>query len=202
MRRTKLMKILMQYMLLIIGAIIMVLPFLWMTSTALKMSNAVFVMPPQFIPEEPTFSNFVDVVNAFPLFRFMFNSVIVAFASTFGLLVISSMAAYAFARIDFKGKEFLFFMYLGTMMVPSQVTLTPLFILMRNIGWGDTYKALIFPGMISAFNVFLIRQFIEGVPRSLDEAAYIDGAGRWVIFTRIITPWPNLHWQQPEYLDS
>lgn len=188
MKRIKILKKILQYIALVIGALIMILPFVWMTSTAFKLSNAVFIMPPQFIPDEPTFDNFIEVVNAFPLLKFTWNSIFVAVLSTFGLLVVSSMAGFAFGRIDFKGKEILFMLYLGTMMVPSQVTLTPLFIIMRNIGWSDTYQALVFPGMISAFNVFLIRQFVEGVPKSLDEAVYIDGGGKWIIYTKISLP--------------
>jgi len=184
----QILKMLLQYILLIIGGFAMILPFLWMLSTSLKNSNAVFVMPPQFIPSFITLDNFVEVFSAFPFLRFMLNSVFVAVLATLGLLIVSSMAGYAFARLDFWGKELLFMLYLGTMMIPSQVTLTPLFIIMRMINWTDSYQALILPGFISAFNVFLLRQFFEGIPKSLDEAVYIDGGGHWTIFLRIIIP--------------
>lgn len=166
----------------------MILPFLWMLSTAFKNSNVVFVFPPQFIPKEITMENFKKVSEAFPIYKFFFNSTYVAVINTFGQLLISSMAAYAFARIEFKGREVLFLLYLGTMMVPGQVTLTPLFILMRYLGWANTYKALILPGMFTAFGTFLMRQAFLGIPKSLEEAAFIDGAGHLRVFIKIILP--------------
>lgn len=177
-----------RYVVLILGAGIMLLPFLWMISTAFKNSDVVFVFPPQFIPKEITFENFKAVKEAFPIFKFFFNSSFVAIATTLGQLLVSSMAAYAFARIEFRGREVLFLIYLGTLMVPAQVTLTPLFILMRYLGWANTYKALILPGMFTAFGTFLMRQAFLGIPKSLEEAAFIDGAGHFRVFWKIILP--------------
>ena len=177
-----------KYIVLIVGAVIMLLPFLWMLSTAFKNSDVVFVFPPEFIPKEITMENFKKVSEAFPIYKFFFNSTFVAVVNTFGQLLISSMAAYAFARIEFKGREVLFLLYLGTMMVPGQVTLTPLFILMRYLGWANTYKALILPGMFTAFGTFLMRQAFLGIPKSLEEAAFIDGAGHLRVFIKIILP--------------
>ncbi len=176
------------YAILIAGAGIMLLPFLWMLSTAFKTSDVVFVFPPQFIPKEITFENFKAVQEAFPIYKFLFNSSFVAIVTTLGQLLISSMAAYAFARIEFKGREVLFLIYLGTMMVPSQVTLTPLFILMKYLDWANTYKALILPGMFTAFGTFLMRQAFLGIPKSIEEAAFIDGAGHFRVFWEIIIP--------------
>jgi multiple sugar transport system permease protein len=116
------------------------------------------------------------------------NSFLIAIITTFGQLLISSMAAYAFARIKFRGSDLLFLLYLATMMIPSQVTVTPLFILMRYLGWLDTYQGLIVPGLFKAFGVFLMRQSFLSLPRELEEAAYIDGANRLVIFIRVILP--------------
>jgi multiple sugar transport system permease protein len=177
-----------KYFILIIGTGVMILPFLWMVSTALKSSDVVFVFPPEFIPKKITLENFSKVSQAFPVHKFFFNSVFVAVITTLGQLLISAMAAYAFARIEFKGREILFLIYLGTMMVPSQVTLTPLFIIMKYLGWANTYKALILPGMFSAFGTFLMRQTFLGIPKSLEEAAFIDGAGHLRVFFRIILP--------------
>ncbi|GAA0178842.1 carbohydrate ABC transporter permease [Clostridium sediminicola] len=177
-----------RYVVLILGAGIMLLPFLWMLSTAFKNSDVVFVFPPQFIPKEITFENFKAVKEAFPVFKFFFNSSFVAITTTLGQLLISSMAAYAFARIEFRGREVLFLIYLGTLMVPSQVTLTPLFILMKYLGWANSYKALIFPKIFTAFGTFLMRQAFLGIPKSLEEAAFIDGAGHFRVFWKIILP--------------
>lgn len=181
-------KNLLAYITLILGSVVMVLPFLWMISTALKTSNAVFVFPPEFIPKNPTLNNFIEVSQAFPMLRFFVNSLFIAFLTVGGLILVSSMAAYVFARFNFKGKEILFLIYLGTMMVPAQVTLTPLFIVMSKIGWSNTYQALILPGMFSAFGTFLMRQFFEGIPISLDEAAFIDGGSHTDVFLKIIMP--------------
>lgn len=177
-----------KYLTLIVGSVIMLLPFLWMISTAFKNSDVVFIFPPEFIPKEITMENFKKVSEAFPVYKFFFNSVLVAVISTLGQLLVSSMAAYAFARIEFRGREVLFLIYLGTMMVPEQVTLTPLFILMKYLGWANTYKALILPGMFTAFGTFLMRQAFLGIPKSLEEAAFIDGAGHLRVFMKIILP--------------
>lgn len=177
-----------KYLILIAGSGIMLLPFLWMLSTAFKNSDLVFIFPPEFIPKEITMENFKKVSEAFPVYKFFINSALVAIATTLGQLLISSMAAYAFARIEFKGRETLFLIYLGTMMVPSQVTLTPLFILMKYLGWANTYKALILPGMFTAFGTFLMRQAFLGIPKSLEEAAFIDGAGHLRVFMKVILP--------------
>jgi multiple sugar transport system permease protein len=176
------------YGILSAGIVVMILPFLWMLSTALKHSNEVFIFPPQFIPSEITFANFIKVNEFFPVSRFLINSVFVAIVSTAGQLLVSSMAGYAFARIEFKGREVLFLIYLGTLMVPAQVTLTPVFILIKQLGWANTYKALILPGMFSAFGTFFMKQFLQGLPKSLEEAAFIDGAGYLTVFFKVILP--------------
>lgn len=176
------------YMLLVIGSVVMLLPFLWMLSTSLKTSGATMLLPPEWIPKDITFENFVTVTETMPMGKFFMNSIFVAITSTFFQVLICAMAGYAFARIDFKGREVLFYIYLGTLMVPSQVTLTPLFIIMRTLGWVNTYIALILPGIFSAFGTFLMRQFFKGIPKSLEEAAFVDGAGYISIFFRIILP--------------
>jgi multiple sugar transport system permease protein len=176
------------YIVLVLGSVVMILPFLWMLSTSLKTSDATMLLPPEWIPKNITFENFVEVTETMPMGKFFMNSIFVAIVSTFFQVIVCAMAGYAFARIDFKGREVLFYIYLGTLMVPSQVTLTPLFIIMRSFGWINTYKALILPGIFSAFGTFLMRQFFKGIPKSLEEAAFIDGAGYISIFFRIILP--------------
>lgn len=176
------------YILLIAGGILMVAPFVWMLSTSLKTSEATFVMPPQWIPRHITFDNYVKVTQIFPMLKFFLNSILVSVISTTGQVLLCSMAAYAFARIEFKGRDFIFLLYLGTLMIPSQVTLTPLFILMKKLGWANTYRALILPGMFSVFGTFLMRQFFLGIPKSLEEAAFIDGANHFTIFFKMFLP--------------
>lgn len=174
------------YILLGVGAFVMVLPFLWMLSTSLKDSAATFTLPPQWIPDAPSVNSYRQAFETVPLGRFFLNSVFVAIVSTFFQVLFCAMAGYAFARISFKGRELLFVIYLATLMVPQQVTLTPLFILMTLLGWANTYQALILPGIFSAFGTFLMRQFFLGIPRSLEEAAFIDGAGYVRVFFQII----------------
>ncbi|MBU9713881.1 carbohydrate ABC transporter permease [Evansella tamaricis] len=176
------------YVILILGAVIMIVPFLWMISTSLKTRGATMVMPPQLIPDNITFENYVQITEAFPVLQFLGNSIIVAVFTTIGQVVLCSMAAYAFARLEFRGRDMLFLLYLGTMMVPMQVTMTPQFILMSYFGWLDTYQGLIMPGVFSAFGTFLLRQFLLTIPKSLEEAAFIDGASHWRIYWQIMLP--------------
>jgi len=176
------------YSILIAGSLMMLAPFLWMISTSLKTADATFVMPPKWIPDNITFINYKNVINSFPMFRFLFNSIFISVTITLGQLLICSMAAYVFARIEFKGRNALFLIYLGTLMIPSQATLTPQYILMNYLGWVNTYKALILPGMFSAFGTFLMRQYFLTIPRSLEEAAFIDGASHLRVFFKIIMP--------------
>lgn len=174
------------YTVLVLGAVFMILPFLWMLSTSLKTSSQTFVLPPKWIPENPTLDSYREVFTKVPMARFFANSIFVAVVSTVSQVLICAMAGYAFARIEFKGREILFYIYLATLMVPQQVTLTPLFILMTKFGWANTYKALILPGIFSAFGTFLMRQFFKDIPAAIEEAAFIDGAGYVQIFFRII----------------
>ncbi len=171
--------------LLLMGALAMLLPFAWMISTSLKSKAATFVTPPQLLPADPTFANYVSVFESAPMDRFLMNSVFVSSLSTLLLVLFAAMSGYAFARIEFKGREVLFYGYLATMMVPQQVTLTPLFIIMNYLDWGNTYQALILPGSFSAFGTFLMRQFFAGIPVEIEEAAFLDGAGHIAIFFTI-----------------
>ncbi len=136
----------------------------------------------------PTLSNFIDVWQEHNFARYIFNSGLVSVLVVIGNLIFCTMVAYAFARKKFRGKEFLFSLVLATMMIPPQVTIIPVFMLMKNFGWIDTYMALIVPALVSPFGVFLMRQYIEQLPHALDEAAYVDGANDFQIFTRIIMP--------------
>lgn len=170
------------------GGLIMITPFLWAIGTSLKPRGAMLALPPQFIPAEPSLAAYGQVINRFPFARVFGNSVAVAVATTLGQLVICSMAGYAFARFRFRGRNALFMLYLATLMVPFAVVITPLFIIVTRLGWGDTYAGLIIPGMFSAFGTFFMRQFFLSVPRELEEAATIDGAGTLGTFLRIVVP--------------
>ncbi|WP_082861398.1 carbohydrate ABC transporter permease [Fictibacillus phosphorivorans] len=171
-----------------VGALIMIIPFLWMLSTSIKDQGATMTLPPQFIPDTITFTNYAEVAESFPIWKFLFNSFFVAVTSTLGQLLLCSMAAYAFSRLHFRGRDTLFLIYLATLMVPMQVTMTPQFILMKYLGWLDTYQGLILPGLFNAFGTFLLRQFFLGIPKSLEEAAFIDGASHFRVFFQIILP--------------
>lgn len=173
---------------IVAGAFVMLVPFAWMLSTSLKPSTALLVLPPRFVPEEPTVEAYRNVAAAFPLLRVFFNSALVAFATTAGQLVVASLSGYAFARFTFRGRDTLFYGYLATLMVPFAVTITPLFIVVRTFGWTNGYLGLIVPAMFTAFGTFLMRQFFLTVPRELEEAATLDGAGTLATFVRVILP--------------
>ncbi len=176
------------YLFLSLGAITMLLPFLWMISTSLKEPGAVFTFPPQWIPRPIYWRNYVEAWKAVPFGRFYLNSIFVAVCQTFGVLLTSSWAAYAFSRLRFPGRDKLFFLYLVTLMIPGAVTMIPTFILMRLIGWVDTYKALIIPGIFSAYGTFLLRQFFMSIPTDLEDAARIDGCNKLGIYRHVIVP--------------
>jgi multiple sugar transport system permease protein len=176
------------YALLLLGAAAMLFPFLWMLSTSLKQDFALFVTPPKLIPSPVETKNYTRVGELLPIWRILFNSVFVAIVSTMLALLTSAMAAYAFARLRFRGRDALFFLYLATLMVPFQVTIVPLFIEMKHLGLVNSYPGLILPTVASAFGTFLLRQQFLTLPRELEEAAFIDGAGHWKVFTRIVIP--------------
>ena len=173
------------YALLGAGSIVMLLPFAWMVSTSLKSGEATFVTPPQLIPAEPTLDNYTAVFDSVPMGQFLVNSIFVSVTSTALMVLFCAMSGYAFARIRFPGRELLFYAYLATLMIPQQVTLTPLFIIMTWLGWSNTYQALILPASFSAFGTFLMRQFFLRLPREVEEAAFMDGAGYVRIFFTI-----------------
>jgi multiple sugar transport system permease protein len=169
-------------------ALLVISPFLWMILTSFKDMSEIYVYPPKWLPEKFNFDNYVNAFTAAPFGRYYLNSLIVAFAVTLGQLITCSMAAFAFARLRFKGRDILFYIFLGTMMIPYNVTMIPSFMVLYWLGWIDSYYALIVPGLASAFGTFLLRQFFITIPRELEEAAYIDGASRFQVLRRIIVP--------------
>ncbi len=164
------------------------IPFVWMVLTGLKPDNEVMSNPPTWIPSVFKWSNFARAFSAFPFARFLANTLWVGVAATSLQMVTSTLAAYAFARLRFKGRDILFLLYLGTLMIPQQVTIVPLFLLMRDLGWVNTFNALILPGAFNAFGVFLLRQFFLTIPQELEEAALMDGANRLRILWQVIVP--------------
>lgn len=177
------------HIVLIIGAIIMVMPFLWMVSTSLKTQVDVQRQyPPQLIPSTFQFSNYSTALTSMPFDRFYVNSLMVAGSVTILQLFVSSLAAFAFARLRFKGRNKLFFLFLIGLMIPFPVLLLPNFLIVRQLGWFDSYFALIVPPSFSAFSIFLLRQYYRGFPMEYDEAARMDGASSLRIWWNIILP--------------
>ncbi|MEC0369789.1 carbohydrate ABC transporter permease [Paenibacillus chibensis] len=176
------------FLLLIVGAAIVLVPLLWTVSTSLKSPAEVF--QDSFIPKVWHWENYKNAVTAVPFFLFLKNTLIILIPVMIGTVFSSALCAYGFARFSFKGKRFLFLVLLATMMLPGQVTMIPMFIMFKEAGWVDTFLPLIIPSFFGggAFNIFLIRQFMRGIPKDLDEAAFMDGASRWSIFTRIMLP--------------
>jgi len=183
-------KLCMTYVLLGIGAVIMLFPLLWAVSTSLKSYSELIMYPFSFLPRTPLWSTYLEVFKAIPLLRYAWNTIKVSFLCTFGVLGVSSLAAYAFAKLEFPGRNFLFTLYLATMIVPRQVVLVPVFILMRDLGLVDTHASLVLSniGLMIAFGTFLLRQFFLTIPKELEEAATIDGCGYFGRFMRIVLP--------------
>jgi multiple sugar transport system permease protein len=176
------------HVLLLVAVLILTVPFVWMLSGAFKDTLEVVKLPPQFLPSTFNFDNFIEIKRYFPIERFLFNSIIVAVLTSVLQILVCAMSAFVFAKIRFKGSDFLFLLYLVTMMIPFQVTMTPLYIIFRNLQLIDTYIGLVLPGVFSAYGTFLLRQHIMTIPNSLMEAAFIDGASYGGVFLRIILP--------------
>jgi multiple sugar transport system permease protein len=174
--------------LLLIGGILMVMPFLWAFSTSLRPSRESFSLPPQWLPTRWEFSNYQAVLDQLPFFQFIFNSFKVAGAITLIQLVTCSTAAFAFSRLNFRGRDSLFTVFLAALMVPQAVTIIPIFVIIRNLQLLDNHLSLILPSTFSAFGIFLLRQFFLTIPRDLEDAARIDGAGFFEIYWRIMLP--------------
>jgi len=176
------------HMILILGTIIMLVPFVWMLTTSFKSLNEVFISPPKFFGERLVWENYLRISSRFNYFRYFMNSITVSAWVVFFQLVTSCMAGFAFARLNFKFRDKLFLLYLATMMVPMHVIIIPNFLMMRLYGLVNTLWSLMIPPMVSAFGTFLLRQFFLTVPRELDEAAKIDGCTPFGIFAKILLP--------------
>ena len=176
------------YLLMVIVSLVMIFPFLWMLSASLKFDTQVFTTPIEWIPDPLNLSNYIKVWTEEPFLQYYLNTIKVAVSATAGQVVISAMAAYAFAIIPFRGRKLLFGLYLATMMVPWHTIMIPQYQIISAMGLTDTHLALIFGQLASAFGIFLLRQFFLTVPRELIEAARIDGAGEFRSFRSVMLP--------------
>jgi ABC-type glycerol-3-phosphate transport system permease component len=174
--------------LLWLSAIVAAFPFYWMIRSSLMLEKQIMRFPPVWLPPAPTLQNFADVLTKQPFGRYIFNSLLVALIVTVGQLIVASMGAYAFARLRFPGRDRIFLIYLATMIIPTQVTLIPQYVLISQFGWVDSYAALTVPFLSSAFLTFLLRQFFLSIPRDLEDSARIDGAGYFRTFATIVIP--------------
>ncbi len=176
------------YIVLGLLSLSMIVPFVWMIIGSLRSTTEFFLPLEQLLPSGAHWVNYLQAWKTVPFASFFLNSLIVAVVVTMAQLVTSTFAAYAFSRLNFRGRDALFIAYLATMMVPAQVTMIPLFILMVKLQWIDSFAALIVPFAASAYGCFLLRQFFMTIPKELEEAAHIDGASHWTIYLRIMLP--------------
>lgn len=168
--------------------ILMVMPIAWMLSSSLKYENAIFKLPIEWIPKDITLNNYIKAWTDFPFINWFYNTLKVSLLTIFLTLGVSSLGGYTFARMEFVGKSFLFFLFLGTMMIPNQVTLIPKFVLFRYLGLYNTHAALYLPWIFNIFSVFLFKQYFATIPFELTEAARIDGCSEFRIFWQVILP--------------
>jgi multiple sugar transport system permease protein len=179
---------LLNYLIISVFGLFFMVPFLWMLASSVKPPNEIFSIPPEWFGSYFEWKNYKEAWDYFPFARFYLNNIIVSVSTTVLVLVTSSLAAYAFARMQFRGRDTLFLLYLGTLMIPGQITIVPLFLIMKYFSWIDTYQALILPGAFTAFGTFLLRQFFMTIPYELEDAARIDGCSRFGMYARIILP--------------
>jgi multiple sugar transport system permease protein len=175
-------------LLLIALALLMFVPFYWMLVNSLLPREKAFALPPEWFPREVTLNNYREVFHLIPFGRLIFNSLKLTTIITVGAVTISTLAAYAFARLTFPGRDLLFIVMLSALMVPQQVTVIPTFILIKNLGLLDTHESIYLPGLINVFGTFLLRQFFLTIPRDLEDAAKLDGAGHLRILANVIVP--------------
>ncbi len=177
------------HLLLIMGSAVMLVPFLWTISSSFKDVSDIFNFPPTLWPASPVLSNYTDLFSKAPFLRWYLNSIGVAVVSTALAVFFSALAGFGFAKYEFRGRALLFKILIGTLIVPGQLVLIPLFIMMSKIGWMDSYAALIVPGMAPAFGIFLMRQFmINSVPSEILDAGRIDGSSEFGLFFRLVLP--------------
>jgi ABC-type glycerol-3-phosphate transport system permease component len=176
------------YLLLIVSSLLMIVPFYWSVGTSLKLERFVFASPPQWWPDPVSMQSYVNILTRIPFLRYFTNSVFVAVATTLGHVFFDTLAAYAFAKLKFPGRDKIFFLFLLVLMVPSQVNLIPVYRIMNTLHWIDTYLALIIPNLTSVFGIFMMRQFLMSIPNELLDSARIDGCNEFQVFHKIALP--------------
>lgn len=177
------------YVFLISISCITIVPFLWTLSSSLKgEKDIVFSLPPQFIPTYPTLNNFITVWETLPIPLYLWNSVIITFFGVVLPLLLCSIAAFPIARMNFKGRDIIFLLIIATMMVPSEVTMIPVYLVINKLNLMGTFSGVIIPGAVTAFGIFFMRQGFIDIPREIDESAVIDGANVWQIFWKLMFP--------------
>ncbi len=176
------------HLVLVAGGLVVIFPFFWMVSTSLKSLQEALASPPLLLPSAPAWTNYLDAWRAAPFARYFGNTIFIATASTAATLVTGACAAYAFARLEFPGRDVCFILFLATLMVPGEVTLIPNFLILRTLGWLDTYYALIVPFSANVLAIFLLRQFFLTIPRDLWEASQLDGASHPTFLVQVVVP--------------
>ncbi|MCI8476938.1 MAG: carbohydrate ABC transporter permease [Oscillospiraceae bacterium] len=186
--RTKALTTFLTYAALIIGAIIMIFPFVWMILTSSKTVPESILIPPTIFPKQIMLDNFKNVMANLPFVNLYINTALMVFFRVICAVVFSSMAGYAFAKLQFKGKNILFGIVLVQMSLPSQIFIIPQYQMIAKMGLANTIFALVFPGLVSAFGTFFLRQTYMGIPNEIGEAAYLDGCNQWQTFTKVMFP--------------
>ncbi len=180
--------LLINYLVLGAGAILMVVPFIWMISTSFKPQAETVSFPPRLFPINPTISNYIDVFDRANMGRLYWNTTFISVIKTIFNIYTSALLGYIFGKFVFRGRDVIFYILLSTWIIPFEVYLIPLYLMTVQVGWADTYTALIVPEIFTIYAMFMFRQFMYTIPTELIDAARIDGAGEWYIFHRIIIP--------------
>ena len=188
MKKKKTISTILLYAVLIIGSLIMIFPFIWMVLTAVKTNAEVLQVPPTILPEHWDFSSFTKVFDLLPFGHLYLNTGLMILFRVLCAVVFSSMAGYAFAKLNFKGKNILFTLVIVQQMIPGQIFIIPQYEMVAGLGLTDSIFSLVFPGLVSAFGTFFLRQAYMGIPDEIAEAAYLDGCTRWQTFTKILFP--------------
>lgn len=172
----------------VVFALFSLFPLYWLFTSSFKNNVDVLKMPPDWFPKNPTIDNYTELFNNQPAFRWAFNSLFVAFATTVIVVCISALAAYAFSKLEFVGKNVIFVIFIASLMIPKEVMIVPLFKIIQRFDWMNTYSAMIWPNVASAFGVFMLKNFFDTIPDSLRESAKLDGATEFKTFTSIVLP--------------
>ena len=187
--KRKLISVTVTYILLLLLTVATIIPFIWTLSISLKGQNeTIFSIPPKFIPENFTFENYLTVWNSLPIPRYVWNSLVLSFFGVVLPLIFCSMAAFPLARMNFRGKQFIFVLIIATMMIPGEVTMIPIYLILNKLHLLGSYAGVILPGAVSAFGIFLMRQAFVGIPKEIEESAIVDGAGPFRLWTSIMLP--------------